>query len=207
MIGNEPDLPAGVAAATRRAEAMGFEWSCEPGAGRLLAVLAAAVPEQGRILEIGTGAGVGTAWLVEGLRGRGDAALVSVEIDPHPALLAARSGWPPWVELICSDFLTLVEELGTFDLVFADAEGGKWHGIERTLALLRPGGVFVVDDMRDPEDAGAPSLQARMAAVHDAFGLGASRDVVRDALLDRVDLVSVELEYSTGLILATRVRC
>ena len=41
--------------------------ACEPGVGRLLAVLAAAVPVYGRILEMGTGVGVGTAWIVYGL--------------------------------------------------------------------------------------------------------------------------------------------
>jgi predicted O-methyltransferase YrrM len=50
-----------------RANELGFEQSCEADVGRLLAVLAAGVPGGGRILEIGTGAGVGTAWMVEGI--------------------------------------------------------------------------------------------------------------------------------------------
>ena len=46
-----------------RADQHGFPFSCEPGAGALLSSLAAAVPAEGRILELGTGAGVGLAWL------------------------------------------------------------------------------------------------------------------------------------------------
>ena len=46
-------------------------------------------------------------------------------------------------------------ELSLFDLVFADAPGGKWTGLDSTISALNPGGVLVVDDM-DPgryEDA------------------------------------------------------
>ena len=49
--------------------------------GRLLAALAAAVPSGGRVLEIGTGVGVGLAWLVHGLGARRDVEVVTVELD------------------------------------------------------------------------------------------------------------------------------
>ena len=73
------ELPDIVAAAYQRAAGAGFELSSEPEVGRLLASLAAGVPEQGRILELGTGAGVGLAWLVHGLDRRSD---VTVLTDP-----------------------------------------------------------------------------------------------------------------------------
>ena len=61
-----PDaLPEGVAAALGRAREAGFALSCEVGVGRLLATLAAGVRPGGRILELGTGAGVGLAWIVK----------------------------------------------------------------------------------------------------------------------------------------------
>ena len=74
-------LPELVRLAAERAERAGFAMSCDPGAGGLLAVLAAAVPANGRVLELGTGTGVGTAWIVHGLRGRDDVEVVTVEID------------------------------------------------------------------------------------------------------------------------------
>ena len=43
--------PAIVDNAHERAVALGFDYSCDDGTGRLLAVLAAAVPPGGRILE------------------------------------------------------------------------------------------------------------------------------------------------------------
>jgi hypothetical protein len=66
------DVPPGVAAAYERARHSGFALSCEPEVGRLLATLAAAVPEHGAILEMGTGVGVGCAWIVHGLGARSD---------------------------------------------------------------------------------------------------------------------------------------
>ncbi|MFI6071349.1 O-methyltransferase [Actinoplanes sp. NPDC051343] len=168
-----------------RAGAAGFTISSEPPAGPLLAVLAAAVPPGGRILEIGTGTGVGLAWLVEGLGGRTDVEVRSVEHDPRLGRLAAEADWPENVTLHEGDVLDLLDTLGTFDLIFADAEGGKWHGLDRTIAALAPGGHLLVDDM-----ATAHEQTAR----------------VRDTLLTHPGLTVVELACGTGLILATRNR-
>lgn len=60
------DLPERVTTALVNARELGFEMSCDPPAGALLRVLAAAVPPSGRILELGTGAGVGLSWIVDG---------------------------------------------------------------------------------------------------------------------------------------------
>jgi len=82
-------LPDQVLLATQRAARAGFTMSCHPDTGRLLAVLAAAVPRGGRVLELGTGTGVGTAWLTHGLGSRTDVEVRTVEIDPATAKLAA----------------------------------------------------------------------------------------------------------------------
>ncbi len=55
-------MPELVAAAVGRARSAGFRFSYEPTVGKLLAVLAAHLPSGARVLEPGTGAGVGTAW-------------------------------------------------------------------------------------------------------------------------------------------------
>ena len=47
-------------------------------------------------------------------------------------------------------WVALFDELGQFSLIFADAPGGKWEGLDRTIAALEPGGLLVVDDMRWP---------------------------------------------------------
>jgi hypothetical protein len=105
-------VPELVQAAQQRAERAGFAMSCEPAVGRFLAVLAAAVPPGGRVLEMGTGAGVGTAWLAEGLAGRRDATITSVEVDSATAAVAQAGDWPPTVTLLVGDVLDLLVGLG-----------------------------------------------------------------------------------------------
>lgn len=183
-------LPEPVRLAAERAERAGFAMSCDPGAGRLLAVLAAAVPANGRVLELGTGTGVGTAWIVHGLRGRDDVEVVTVEIDAATAALAAQYRWPPQVRLLTGDALDVTRQAGRFDLIFADAQGGKWEGLDATVAALRPGGQLLVDDMTPGEFA--DEQHARKTAE------------VRSRLLGHPDLISVEIAWSSGLILSTR---
>jgi predicted O-methyltransferase YrrM len=96
-------LPPPVRLASERAEHAGFTMSCDPGTGRLLAVLAAAVPPNGRVLELGTGTGVGTAWIAHGLQGRADVEVITVEIDAATAALAAQYSWPARVKLRTGD--------------------------------------------------------------------------------------------------------
>lgn len=183
-------LPEPVRLATEAAERAGFSMSCDPGTGRLLAVLAAAVPASGRVLELGTGTGVGTAWIIGGLHGRDDVEVVTVEIDPVTAALAAQQAWPPWARFITGDAIEVIRDAGDFDLIFADAQGGKWEGLDVTIAALRPGGQLLVDDMRPPEFA--DEHHARKTSE------------VRSQLLRHVDLISVEIAWSSGLILSTR---
>src|SRR5688572_6759782 len=118
-------LPDGVIAAQQRGAVSGFAFSCDDGTGRLLSVLAAAVPKGGRILEIGTGVGSGCAWMLHGLGSRTDVELVSVEFDEDVAAVAAQGEWPPHVRLLVGDIAELMPSLGSFDLIFPDAPAGK----------------------------------------------------------------------------------
>lgn len=183
-------LPELVRLATERAERAGFTMSCDPGTGRLLAVLAAAVPAKGRVLELGTGTGVGTAWITHGLHGRDDVEVVTVEIDAATAALAAQYSWPPWVRHLTGDAVEVTRSAGGFDLIFADAQGGKWEGLDTTVDALLPGAHLLVDDMTPGEFA--DEHHARKTSE------------VRARLLSQPDLTSVEIAWSTGLILSTR---
>jgi demethylmenaquinone methyltransferase/2-methoxy-6-polyprenyl-1,4-benzoquinol methylase len=183
-------LPALVADATDRARLAGFRLSCEPAVGQLLAVLAAHLPFAARVLELGTGAGVGTAWITSGLPPRTDVTVTTIEKDPQTAALAARGGWPPFVDLRVGDALEVLGDAQAFDLIFADAQGGKWIGLDRTIAALRPHGLLVVDDM-----TGTPEWTAEQYA---------KQADVRRALLTSPLLTSIELDHGSGVILATR---
>lgn len=50
----------------------------------------------------------------------------------------------------------------SFDLIFADAIPGKYEHLDETLALLRRGGLYVVDDML-PQPTGRPKDHASRA--------------------------------------------
>jgi len=90
----EGTWPALVAAATSRARSAGFGLSCEPAVGRLLAVLAAHLPAGARVLELGTGAGVGTAWITWGLLPRTDVTVKRTRTPrPWPPRAPGRSLW------------------------------------------------------------------------------------------------------------------
>jgi predicted O-methyltransferase YrrM len=80
--------------------------------------------------------------------------------------------------------------LGSFDLIFPDAPAGKWTGLSRTIAALRPRGILIVDDLTPKPDQPAEwnEYLAR----------------TRDRLLSHPDLVAVEIADLTGVILATR---
>jgi demethylmenaquinone methyltransferase/2-methoxy-6-polyprenyl-1,4-benzoquinol methylase len=177
--------------ARQRALAFGFAQSAEPEVGQLLGVLAGGVPPGGRVLEIGTGIGYGTACIVSGLAGRDDVEVVSVEIDAARRATVVADRWPGFVRFIAGDVLAQFDSLGTFDLVFADAQGGKWEGLDRTIDALRPGGLLVVDDMRHPTVVTVPDQVERTAQVR--------RSLVADPRLQ-----CVELDWSSGVILARR---
>ncbi len=186
------ELPGAVAAAYERARRHGFALSCEPEVGRLLATLAAGVPAHGSVLEMGTGVGAGTSWIVHGLDARDDVRVVTVDLDEVASAVAREAAWPGWVELRVADVLEVLDALGRFDLIFADAQGGKRTGLERTIAALRPGGMLLVDDMTPPQ------------WMDDAHQRHTAR--VRATLLGHPDLVATELACGSGMILCTRRR-
>jgi len=183
-------IPSLVRQAMARAREAGFRLSCEPEVGQLLAVLAAHLPAGSRVLELGTGTGVGTAWITSALLPRTDVTVLSVEKDPETAALAARGDWPGFVELRCADALAVLGEAGEFGLIFADAQGGKWQGLDRTIAALAPHGLLVVDDMTAMPDWDA--------------GQRAKQREVRQALLASPLLTCVELGHGSGVILSAR---
>jgi predicted O-methyltransferase YrrM len=182
--------PAVVANLLREAESLDFRLSCEPPAGSLLRVLAASKPG-GNLLELGTGVGVGTAWLLDGLCPGGR--LTSVDSDGRVQEVARRFlGGDPRVAFHTEDAGPLLGGLreGSFDLIFADAWPGKFSHLDEALRLLRPGGLYVVDDLK-PEptwSGGHGDRVGRLIA----------------GLRGRSDLVLARLDWSSGIAVATR---
>ncbi|MGA5520059.1 O-methyltransferase [Streptomyces pseudogriseolus] len=185
-------VPPEVDAAYSRAREIRFVKSSCPEVGALMSVLAAAAPADGRILELGTGVGVGLAWIVHGLSSRTDVEVVSVEIDPQKSGLAAGAPWPEWVNLVVGDAKEVLPSLGCYDLVFLDVPGGlKASLLNGTIAALRPGGQLLMDDMNPYWGTGS--------------SLSGGDDRGPERLLEDSRVTCALLQYATGMILASRL--
>jgi predicted O-methyltransferase YrrM len=176
------------------ATAMRFERSSIPEVGKLLAVLAASQPG-GRFAEIGTGTGVGAAWVVSAMSPQ--ASLVTVELDDDRAAAAERLfAEHAGVRVLHGDWHELLPPEGPFDLLFFD--GGYWKTgdapaeSEQALELVAPGGIVVVDDLT-PESLWPEEWRGRPDPVRD-FWLG-------DPRLRAVELMTTP---RTAAILATK---
>ena len=113
----------------------------------MLRMLAASKPG-GRFLELGTGTGIATAWLLQGMDER--STLISVDNDGAVQALAKDSlGADKRLTLLTtagSEFLRR-QPAESFDFVFADAMPGKYEGLDDALAIVKLGGFYVIDDM------------------------------------------------------------
>jgi len=155
-----------------------------------LAVLAASKPG-GRLLELGTGTGHGTAWLLSGMDST--ARLDSVDTDANVVAVAQRHlGSDARVTFHLVDGGEFIERApkGQFDLIYADAWPGKFTHLDEALALLRPGGIYLIDDLLPQAnwpDGHAPKVP-----------------VLIEDLERRSELASVRLSWASGLMVAVR---
>ncbi len=187
---NAKALPAAWRRIGVRTVELGFDMPSEPDTGAMLRLLAASKPG-GRVLELGTGTGLATVCLASGL-GAG-ATLVSVDIDERVQAVAREAlADDPSVSFVVADGLDFIgrQARGSFDLIFADAWPGKYDGLEEALALLRPGGLYVIDDML-PQSNWPVGHQARV-------------DALAAQLEGHPDLASVSLAWASGLVIAAR---
>ena len=118
--------------------------------GALLRVLATAV-NASRILEIGTAIGYSGIWLARALPAGG--MLVTLEFDQDRAREArenfARAGLSDRVSVVVGDAqLKIAKVSGPFDLIFQDGAKQLYTPLlDRLVALLRPGGLLVTDNV------------------------------------------------------------
>jgi len=187
QIRRQPKAVPGIVSDT---EAMSFTMISEPKVGALLATLAASKPA-GRFLELGTGTGHGTAWLLTGM----DAASTLVTVDPDELVVAVARrhlGSDSRVTFQVADGAEFLRGArpGQFDLVYADAWPGKFSHLDEALALLRPGGMYVIDDLL-PQ----PNWPA---------GHAPKVPVLIDDIERRTGFTTVRMAWASGLMLVVR---
>lgn len=83
-----------------------------------------------------------------------------------------------------------IETLGAFDLVFADAAPIKYGHMEAVLTALRPRGLLVIDDTHIGSGAGETARERV--------------ETLRRFVSRHPDLTSVELDWASGVIVASK---
>lgn len=182
-------MPPLVSHALRLATVAGFDQSCSHQVGRLLQLLASH-PRTGTIGEIGTGFGVGAAWMASALQP--GVVLFTVESDEKLAAAATRLFRSvPTVRVLAGDWREILSH-GPFDMLFVDARAPKEDHPDDLIGAVRPGGMIVLDDFTPIE---AQPREWRDRA-----------DPLRDFWLHDPRLHSVEIQIAPGMavILATR---
>lgn len=191
---NDHDIsgrPAVLDAILAETRALGFEMASEPQTGSLLRTLAASKPH-GKFLELGTGTGFGTASILSGMDA--GSLLESVENDATVLAVARR-------HLAHDRRVTFYHEDGAaflqrspgrlFDFIYADTWPGKFVHLPEALALVAPGGLYVIDDLLPQPnwpEGHAPKVPRLIAELE-----------------SRADLSITKLCWATGLIIATKL--
>lgn len=166
------EAPELVHRAQQLADEAGFAHSCSDPTGQLLRVLARRCERAG---EIGTGCGVGSAWIVSGLAPGGS--LATIERDDGLVRQVRRLfADVTAVRVRAGDWRQLLDE-PPFDLLFADAADAEEH-VDDVLTAVAPGGLVVLDDLVPDHGAGTEPVRARW--------------------LHRADLATVEVAVGPG---------
>lgn len=113
----------------------------------LLRTLASSKPS-GKFLELGTGTGLSTAWILDGMDN--ESFLTSIDNDPLFLKIAKENlGDDHRLDLVLTDGDTWVKENADqkFDYIFADTWPGKYLLLNEVLSMLNKGGLYIIDDM------------------------------------------------------------
>lgn len=184
-------IPVSIPAILAETNALNFNMVSEPTVGALLAALAASKPG-GRFLELGTGTGHGTAWLLSGM----DSASTLDTVDSEKMFVSVAHrhlGHDRRVSFHVTDGAEFIHQApaASYDLIYADAWPGKFSHLDQALALLRTGGMYVIDDLLPQPnwpEGHAPKVPALI------------EDLER-----RGEFVTVKLAWASGLMIVVRM--
>jgi predicted O-methyltransferase YrrM len=182
--------PDTLARILQRTSELGFELASEDRTGALLRTLAASKPG-GRFLELGTGTGVATAWVLDGMDATSE--LFSIDVDPDFQKAAGDAlGHDARLTLLSEDAVAFLarQPPASFDFVFADAMRGKYEGLDDALRVVRPGGFYIIDDML-PQSNWPEGHGSRVLAL-------------LETLSARRDFEITPMAWASGLVVAVR---
>lgn len=181
------EVPPLVARALALSHRQGYLRSSRNETGRLLAALAAS--RSGLLAELGTGCGVGAAWLASGKHA--DARVITAELDPKLASSVQKLfADVDDVQVVSGDWTELALH-APFSLLFIDARDAK-ESVDAVADLLETGGMVVLDDFT-PTTSWPPIFDGRV-------------DTLREQWLTdrRFTAVEVMVTDDSSVVLATR---
>ncbi len=125
----------------------GFTMASDVLTCSLLRTLAGSKPS-GKFLELGTGTGLSTAWILDGMDD--ESSLISIDNEPKFLEIAQKFlGNDKRLHLVATDGAEWVNNYKhqKFDYIFADTWHGKYLLLDEVLCMLDKGGLYIIDDM------------------------------------------------------------
>ena len=185
------DIPVQYESIAEATKAIEFNMASDMQTGSLLRTLVASKPA-GRILELGTGTGLATSWIIAGMDYR--TRLITIENNELLLDIARKALQDTRVEFVLSDGYAWIQNYSgeKFDLIFADAMPGKYDLFEETIRLVKERGFYVIDDML-PQ----PNWPIGHADKVEGF---------IEELEQRKDIILTKLNWSTGIIIVTKIK-
>jgi predicted O-methyltransferase YrrM len=184
-----PPTYEAIVEATKRSE---FSMASDVKTCSLLRTLSASKPG-GKMLELGTGTGLATAWILDGMDST--STLISVDNDSGVLDIArAHLNNDPRLTLELSDGADWINKnkSASFDFIFADTWHGKYLLLEEILSMLRVGGIYIIDDMLP---------QTNWPDGHDL-----KAQALLDVLDNRGDLILTRQSWASGVVIGVRTR-
>jgi predicted O-methyltransferase YrrM len=185
-LSRPPQLPR-ILEATRKE---GFLKTSDLLVGDLLRTLAATKPG-GRLLEIRTGTGIATAWLLGGM----DDAASPASVDRNSRVQAVAQeilGDDGRVGFFVGEAKAFLESepAESYDLIFADGQAGNFTDLDLGLSRLQRGALYIVDNMF-------------MQLFHPPERAAGLREF-RSALDARSDLLVAKIGWASGVVVCVR---
>jgi predicted O-methyltransferase YrrM len=168
----------------------GFTMASDVLTCSLLRTLASSKPAS-KFLELGTGTGLSTSWILDGMDEH--STLTSIDNDPKFLEIAQSSlGNDKRLKLICTDGEEWVQgnRDKKYDYIFADTWHGKYLLLDEVLAMLNKGGLYIVDDMLP---------QPNWPEGHHDKAVN-----LVNVLENRTDLTLTKQVWATGIIVAVK---
>lgn len=182
--------PQAYNAIKKATEANGFDMPSEVLTCSLLKTLAATKPG-GRFLELGTGTGLATTWILDGMDS--ESTLISIDNDAELLAIAKENlGVDKRLQLICTDGADWIKQNAgkKFSFIFADTWPGKYLLLNEVLDMLEKGGIYIIDDMLPQQNW--PNGHAEKAT-----------QLIAD-LDSREDIILTKMGWATGIVIITK---